>query len=155
MKLLLYPDEFLKTHCDEVKLFNEQLWNNLDHMKVIMQQHDGMGLAANQVGLLQRMFIMKDSKEKIWEFINPVIYSAIDAQYENEGCLRFPGIVVQVKRVKQVSVKAQDRSGEWFGVGAIDKEAVCIQHEIDHLNGITFLDYLSRQQRREALRSLR
>lgn len=155
MKLLLYPNKLLETYCHEVKDFNEDLWNKLDHMKEVMQKAEGLGLAANQVGLDNRMFIMKDSKEKVWEFINPTVLMTDDIQYENEGCLSFPGVVVQVKRAKQVSVRAQDRSGEWFHVGATGKEAVCIQHEIEHLNGLTFMTNLSRQQKRDVIRSMK
>lgn len=155
MKLLYYPDKSLEMACVEVKDFNEDLWNKLDHMKEIMEKNDGMGLAANQVGLTERMFIMKDSKKKIWEFINPVVVFEDDVQYEAEGCLSFPGVTVSVKRFKQVTLVAQDRKGEHINVGAYEKEAVCVQHEMEHLNGITFLDKLSRQQRREVIRSIK
>lgn len=155
MKLLLYPDKSLETICTEVKDFNEDLWNKLDHMKEIMQKHDGMGLAANQIGLTERMFIMKDLKGKIWEFINPVIVFEDDIQYDEEGCLSFPGAIVNIQRAKQVTILAKDRIGFPINAGAIDREAICIQHEMEHLNGITFLNKLSRQQRREVLRSMK
>jgi len=155
MNLLYYPNISLTTYCHEVKTFDHGIHIVLDNMKRIMEEANGMGLAANQVGLDLRVFIMKDLKGKIWEFVNPVIIFEDDVQYEDEGCLSFPGVVVQVKRSKQVSVKAQDRNGEWFHIGAYGKEAVCIQHEMEHLNGQTFLNGLSRQQKRDALRSIK
>lgn len=155
MKLLYYPDESLNTYCQKVEVFDKDLWEKIDGMKKIMEEHDGMGLAANQVGLTDRMFIMKDLKGKIWEFINPVIIYEDDVQYEPEGCLSFPGTTVSIKRSKQVSLVAQDSMGEHFNVGAYGKEAVCIQHEIEHLDGITFLNSLSRQQKRDVLRKVK
>lgn len=155
MKLLYYPNKILATTCDRVQSFDEELHKLLDDMQIVMTQNNGMGLAANQVGVLKRIFIMKDKKDKVWEFINPEIIFTDDVQYEDEGCLSFPGATVQVKRAKQVSVKAQDRNGEDFHISAYEKEAICIQHEMDHLEGKTFLDYLSRQQKRDVLRKVK
>lgn len=155
MKLLYHPNQSLKIYCQEVKTFDAELHKILDEMQKVMLEEDGMGLAANQIGLDTRIFLMKDKKNKVWEFINPIIVFEDDVQYINEGCLSFPGITIQVKRAKQVSVKAKDRNGEEFHIGATDLEAVCIQHEIDHLNGVTFIDNLSRQQRRDVLRKIK
>jgi peptide deformylase len=155
MKLLHYPNKNLEVYCHEVKDFNVDLHNKLDEMQVIMTENNGMGLAANQVGLTDRMFIMRDLKGKLWEFINPLILVEFDVQYEDEACLSFPGISVQVKRAKQVSVEAFDRHGEKFHVVAVDKEAVCVQHEIQHLNGLNFFQGLSRQQKRDSVKRLK
>jgi peptide deformylase len=155
MNLLFYPDKSLETKCEEVTVFDESLHHKLDKMKVLMLAHEGMGLAANQVGLTDKMFIMKDKKGTTWEFINPVISHEYDAQFEKEACLSFPGIDVQIKRFKHLVVKAQDRNDNQFVVGASDLEAICIQHEMDHLSGITFLNHLSRQQRREVLKRIK
>lgn len=155
MKLLLYPNKSLEVYCHEVKEFNEDLHVKLDKMKKIMEESNGMGLAANQVGLTERMFVMKDLKGKIWEFVNPIIIAEFDVQYEDEACLSFPGLSVQVKRAKQVSVQAFNGMGEEFHVVAVDKEAVCVQHEIQHLNGLNFFQGLSRQQKRDAIKRLK
>ena len=155
MKLLTYPNKSLITYCHEVKEFNEELGKKLDQMQIIMKENNGMGLAGNQVGLEDRMFIMKDLKNKIWEFINPEIVFEDGAQYKDEGCLSFPGLVVQVKRPEQVSIKAFDRTGEQFHISAIGIEAICISHEIQHLNGMTFFEGLSRQQKRDAIKRLK
>ena len=155
MKLLLYPNKSLTTYCHEVKEFNEELWKKIDEMKVIMETNNGMGLAANQCGLEDRIFIMKDLKGKIWEFINPEIVFEDGAQYKNESCLSFPGLTVQVKRPEQISIKAFNGMGEQFHISAIGLEAICISHEIEHLNGTTFLNNLSRIQKRDAIKRIK
>lgn len=155
MKLLYYPNIKLKEYCHDVKDFNEELHKKLDQMLPIMIENNGMGLAANQVGLSDRMFIMKDLKGKIWEFINPEVLFEYGAQYKNESCLSFPELVVQVKRPEQISIRAFDRNGEVFHVSAVEKEAICISHEIEHLNGNTFLEGLSRQQKRDAIKRMK
>lgn len=155
MKLLSYPDPFLEVVCEEVTDFDGELHHWLDQMKEIMEKNQGMGLAANQVGLKSRMFIMKDLRGAHWEFINPTIIYEEDLQFENEGCLSFNSILVQVKRPKVIRVKAYNRNGEEFNIVAQDKEAICIAHEIEHLNGKTFLDQMTRQQRRDLLRRMK
>lgn len=154
MKLLYHPDKALKKICSEVDIIDESIYNLLDHMKEIMNKHEGVGLAANQVGSFHKIFIMKDSKNKIWEFINPRMVFFDDVQYESEGCLSYPGIRVSLKRYKQVSVKALNRSGEEFCIGATDREALCIQHEMEHLLGENFLQNISREERRKLLKKV-
>lgn len=124
-------------------------------MLVIMDEHKGMGLSSNQCGLENRMFIMRDLKGKLHEFINPEIIYEYGVQYENEACLSFPGITIQVKRPQQVSVKAKNRHGEEFHIIAMDKEAQCIDHEIQHLQGLTFLEGLTRQGKRDVARQIK
>lgn len=155
MKLLTYPNEALNIKCDDVKDFNEELHKELDAMLPIMKEHNGMGLAANQVGLNKRLFIMKDLRGKLWECINPIIIVEHGVQLENESCLSFPDITVQIKRPEQIRMKAFNRYGEEFEVGAYQVEAICVCHEIDHLNGETFLNRLSRQQRREVIKRMK
>lgn len=152
MKLITYPDKSLEIVCKEVIKFNEELHKELDAMLPIMKEHNGMGLAANQVGLNKRLFLMKDLRGKLWECINPIIVAEYGVQMENEGCLSFPGITIQTNRPEQVRMKAFNRYGEEFEVGAYQIEAICVCHEIDHLNGETFLTKVSRQQRREIMK---
>lgn len=155
MKLLYYPDESLKTYCHEVTEFGEALVKELDQMTEIMLQNNGLGLAANQVGLIKRMFVMRDFKGKIWHFVNPVIIFDDGIQLEDEGCLSFKGLALQIQRAKQVSVKAVDGNGVEFHVAAVDREAICIQHEIEHLNGKMYIDNLPRQQKRDAIKRIK
>jgi len=155
MKLVYYPDPALTAKSEKVTDFDEALWQSLDVMRLIMKQNEGMGLAANQVGICKSFFIMKDKRDQIWDFINPEIIEQSGTQYQQEGCLSFPGVFIQVPRAASVTVKAQDRKGEEFHIIAEDMEAICIQHEIDHIYGIIFLDKATRQQKRIAEAILR
>lgn len=154
MKILKYPDPTLTTPCHPVTEFGDVLRAELDIARQLMQAEKGMGLAANQIGILKRWFIMKDHKGRVWEFVNPEIVEREETCYMPEGCLSAPGVSVQVSRSRTVTVKAQDRNGEEFTIYCEDYEAICIQHEIDHLDGKFFLDTVSRQVRRRAYAQL-
>jgi len=154
MKLVLYPDEVLKKVCEPVTEFNSELHKTLDEMVEIMTSNNGIGLAANQVGISKRFFILKDKHGKVWDFINPKILERSGGIQLNEGCLSAPEVFVQVPRHATVLVEAQDRNGEIFRVIAQDLEAVCVQHENDHLDGVFFIEKTNRNQRRSALRKL-
>lgn len=150
-----YPDPILATKCDPwTSPSFADLHATLNAMFEVMETEKGIGLAANQVGINARIFIMKDQKGKLWEFINPEIVERDGGQQINEGCLSAPGVFVQVPRSQSVTVKAQDRNGEEFRVVCQDIEAVCVQHELDHLDGVFFLSKTSRNQRRAALKTL-
>jgi peptide deformylase len=157
MKILNYPSPTLKIYCQEIKFFNnEELNKELDEMKRLMLENNGMGLSHNQVyDTGKRVFVMKDLKNKIWEFLNPTVIYEYGQTYQNESCLSFPNITIQVSRPEQVSVKAFDRNGEQFHISAIGLEAICISHEIQHLNGMTFFEGLSRQKKRDAIKRLK
>jgi peptide deformylase len=154
MKIYHYPDEILKTPCAPVTSFDERLHKILDEMLPAMKDNSGIGLAANQVGYSMRVFIMLDKKGVLWEFINPEIIEKAGGQQINEGCLSAPGVFVQVPRALYVTVKAKNRHGEEFTIVAEGIDAVCIQHEYDHLDGIFYLEKTSRNQRRAALKQL-
>lgn len=149
-----YPDELLKMKCQLVTEFGPKLNVILDEMAEMMKAENGIGLAANQAGYVLRAFIMIDQKGKLWEFINPELSDADGHIAINEGCLSAPGAFVQVARAQTITVKAFDRNGEPFTVICQDIEAVCVQHEYDHLEGIFYLEKTSRNQRRAALRAL-
>jgi peptide deformylase len=107
----------------------------------------GVGLAAPQVGVLKRLFVMdcsskNDTKHKV-ALINPVIELGEGEQVGEEGCLSFPGIYFEVKRPQRVVVRAQDIDGSAFSLDVMDLEARCVAHETDHLDGELFIDYLS------------
>ncbi len=157
MRTVKYPDPILTTPCPEFKfgtMSDADLFHILDEMAAHMKAEKGIGLAANQVGHSIRVFVMLDAKQKIWEFINPTIIERSGGVQLNEGCLSAPGVVVQVPRFQTVTVKAYDRTGAEFTVVCEDLEAVCVQHELDHLDGVFFLEKTSRNQRRAALKSL-
>lgn len=154
IEVVKYPDPVLLTPCATVTEFGEELHKILDQMPEIMKAQNGIGLAANQIGISKRFFVMLDNKEKLWEFVNPEIIDRDGHLAINEGCLSAPGVFVQVPRSETVTIKAQNRLGEEFKIVCTGIEAICAQHEIEHLQGEFFLEKTSRNQRRAALRAL-
>jgi len=143
MKIIKYPDPRLLQVCAPVLEISESTKSTLDEMWEIMVAHEGMGLAANQVGIMYRMFVMTGLiGEKIY-FINPKILnrSSVPAE-KTEGCLSAPGKYLKVEeRAQWVQVQYQDENGV-ENIRVFDGiHAVCVQHEIDHLLGIFFIDY--------------
>lgn len=145
MKVLRYPDDLLKTKCEEIKVFDRMVEYWSDEMIKTMLANGGIGLAANQVGLNARMFVMipilsNVSKGLPMTLINPEIVHQEGNANMPEGCLSAPGRVATLPRANKVRVKFQNLLGmeverEFEGINA-----VCVQHEIDHLNGIFFLE---------------
>lgn len=145
MHVLRYPDQRLRTQAVPVVTVDDNLRTVIDNMFETMYHSQGVGLAATQVDIHQRLFIADcgtEQKEPL-VFINPEIIEQ-EGLFENEeGCLSFPGVYASVERAGTVKVKALDRNGEPFEMEADGLLAICIQHEIDHLNGKLFVDYLS------------
>lgn len=145
MHVLRYPDERLRTKAVPVVTVDDNLRTVIDNMFETMYDAQGVGLAATQVDVHQRLFIADCGSEENEPlvFINPEILEQ-EGLFENEeGCLSFPGIYASVERAGSVTVKALDRNGNAFEMEADGLLAICIQHEIDHLNGKLFVDYLS------------
>ena len=138
-KVVKVGDEILRKKSKEVKDFDESLWQLLDDMKETMHASDGMGLAAVQVGILRRAIIV-DVNNAFIELINPVITAKKGEDIEQEGCLSVGNFRGRVKRPYQITVKAFDRFGYPFTLTGEKWLARCICHEIDHLNGILFID---------------
>lgn len=138
-KVVKVGDEILRKKSKEVKDFDESLWQLLDDMKETMYASDGMGLAAVQVGILRRAIIVEVNNAFI-ELINPVITAKKGEDIEQEGCLSVGNFRGRVKRPYQITVKAFDRFGYPFTLTGEKWLARCICHEIDHLNGILFID---------------
>lgn len=136
-------DPVLAKVCKPVTEFNEKLWSLLDDMAETMRKADGVGLAAPQVGVLRRLFVM-DVGDGLIEAINPEIIDAKGKQEETEGCLSCPGEYGVTTRPRTVKLKAQDRNGKWFIIKADDLKARCICHENDHLDGILFKKHVIR-----------
>ena len=135
-KILTGNDPVLTTKCREITEFNARLHDFLDDMAQTMEKADGVGLAANQVGVLRRACII--DVDGLIELINPEIIATDGEQFEQEGCLSFPGDFGTTHRPLTVEVRAVDRFGKPFTLKATDLKARAICHEIDHLNGITF-----------------
>lgn len=147
LPIVKYGDPVLTQRANEVTVFDEELRTFVDNMFETMYDAPGVGLAAPQVGVLKRIFIMdcstsKEPKTK-YVFINPVLLENEGDQTGDEGCLSFPGIYFEVKRPRRVVVKAQDVTGKEFTADVMDLEARCVAHETDHLDGELFIDHLS------------
>lgn len=135
-------DEILYKKCKDVVKFDKKLHILLDDMYDTMKKSNGVGLAAPQVGILKRVAVIdisEDSTEKI-EIINPEIIAESGEQTDKEGCLSFPDVFGKVTRPKKVTVKAQDRDGNFFEVKGEGLLARAFCHEIDHLDGKVFID---------------
>lgn len=138
-KILQLGDDTLRKKSFKVEQINEKTIQLLDDMKDTLDKAQGAGLAAVQVGVLRRIFIV-DVEEGFFEFINPEIISTSGEQYGIEGCLSVKGKWGDVKRPYQVTIKAQNRKGEYFTLTAKDFFAKAICHEYDHLEGIVYVD---------------
>ncbi len=143
-------DDILAKTSKAVTNFDKKLWELLDDMKETMDEANGVGLAAVQVGVLRRVFII-DVGDGLLEFINPEIISEEGEQDGVEGCLSFPGQFGWVYRPNKVHIKAQNRNGEWFEVEGEELFARAMCHEYDHLNGKVFKEYVDRLLTQEEL----
>lgn len=139
--ILKDEDPTLRKVCRPVTEFNERLWQLLDDMADTMHKAEGVGLAGPQVGILRRVVVM-DVGDGVIEAINPEIVSESGKQEGPEGCLSFPGKWGTVVRPYKVKMKAQDRHGKWYYLTGEELLARCMCHEIDHLNGVVFLDHV-------------
>ena len=146
LNILEYPDKRLRTVATPITEFDDKLSTLIDDMFETMYGAPGVGLAATQVNVHKRMMVIDVSEDKSEPlvFINPEIVEKHDEALNQEGCLSVPEIYADVMRAGRIKVKAQDRDGKEFEMEADELLGICIQHEIDHLNGIVFVDYLSR-----------
>ena len=147
LEVVKYGDPVLTERAEEVTEFDEKLRKLVDNMFETMYGAPGVGLAAPQVGILKRLFVMdcssgKNKKQKV-ALINPVIETEEGEQLGEEGCLSFPGIYFQVKRPERVVVRARDIDGSPIKLDVMGLEARCTSHETDHLDGELFINYLS------------
>ncbi|POZ63249.1 peptide deformylase [Chromobacterium alticapitis] len=151
LNILHYPDERLHTVAAPVEVFDAALKQQIDDMFETMYEAKGIGLAATQVDYHRRLVVMDISEERDERrvFINPEIVEKDGETVYEEGCLSVPGIYDKVTRAERVKVKAQDSDGKTFELEADGLLAICIQHELDHLNGVVFVERLSqmKQQR--------
>ena len=152
LSILKYPNSFLEKKADCINLdkINKKYLNDIvNQMKCLMKSNGGMGLAATQVGINMRLFIMDDAyNNKILVAINPIIKNYGRQIYEEEGCLSIPNVSTKIKRFFSTERKAYDHKGEHFILNYEGDLARCIQHEVDHLNGILYFKYLSPLKRK-------
>ena len=151
LKLLHYPDPRLRNKAKPVESINNAIERLIDDMFATMYNAPGIGLAAVQVDIALQIVVLDVSLEKTNPIclINPCIEPFGEMTQTEEGCLSVPGVYETVHRHSQVTVQALDRKGNPLSFDAADLLAVCIQHEVDHLSGILFVEHLSRlkQQR--------
>lgn len=134
-------DSALRQKAKEVTKFTPAIHKVLTDMAETMRYADGVGLAGNQVGILKRLIVI-DVGEGLIELVNPTVLEKRGSQYGSEGCLSLPGISGKVERAQFIRIEAQNRDGETFKLEGEDLLARCIQHEMDHLDGVLFTDYL-------------
>ena len=160
-EIVVYPDKRLKLVSKEVTDFNDELHTLLDDMYDTMRAKNGVGLAAIQVGVDQRVLIIniplenipegedEQPKENTLEMINPVIVEKDGSTKFQEGCLSVPGVYEEVERAKHVKVEYFDRFGEKHTIEDDDFLAIAMQHEMDHLDGKVFIEKLSYMKRKK------
>lgn len=141
-------DDLLRKKSKPVKNFDENLWELLDDMRETMYKNNGMGLAAVQVGVLKRVIII-EANNMFMELINPEIIAMSGSDIEKEGCLSVGSKYEYVKRPMQVTVKAQDRLGYDFTITGEKYLARVLCHEIDHLDGVLFIDKVVKNHKGE------
>ena len=145
-KILTDKEPALHKVCKPVTSFDRKLHKLLDDMKDTLIESGGVGLAAPQVGILRRVFLVDVGVEEpeVVEFINPEILETDGEQYGPEGCLSVPGKYGLVKRPYYAKVRAQDRNGEWFEAEGEELIGRCFCHEYDHLDGIVYTEKMDR-----------
>jgi peptide deformylase len=151
-EILEYPDPRLREVGKPVRAVDEEIRQLVDDMAETMYAAPGVGLAAPQIGVPLRVFVIdiatEDEPSDLRAFINPEIVALEGTQNWNEGCLSFPGVSEEIKRAERVKVRALDQKGKSFELEADGLLAVAIQHENDHLNGVLMIDKLSALKKR-------
>jgi peptide deformylase len=142
-KIVVEGDEVLRKRSREVSQVDDRIRMILDDMLETMRDYDGVGIAAPQVGILKRIFIVEAEEGDVLEAVNPEILSMEGLVAGEEGCLSVPGYFGTVERPEKVRLRAQDRNGEFFEIEAEGLKAVAICHEYDHLEGVLFTDKAS------------
>ena len=150
LDILQFPDSRLRTVARPVAEVDDSIRQLVDDMLETMYEAPGIGLAATQVNVHKRVLVidLSEQQNEPLVFINPEL-EILDGEKEprQEGCLSIPGVYDDVSRIDQVRVSALDRNGEPFEMQASGLLAICLQHEVDHLNGRLFIDYLSQLKR--------
>jgi peptide deformylase len=146
LTVLRFPDPRLKTKASPVAEITDATSIIIDDMLATMYDEKGVGLAATQVNIHQRIVVVdvSENNDQPIVLINPeIIAKSNETAINEEGCLSVPGVYAKVDRHETCTVKALDRNGKEFTLDAEELLSICIQHEIDHLNGVLFVDYLS------------
>jgi peptide deformylase len=151
-----YPDSVLKMTARPVEEFDDDLRRLVDRMKQLMVDANGIGLAATQVGVLQRLFVFQVAEDETVALANPqIVERAEETAVEDEGCLSIQGVHLPVERATTITITGQDENGEDVRYELEEPYSRVAQHESDHLDGVLILDRTTPEARREALGSLR
>lgn len=156
LEILHFPDSRLRTRAQPVETVDAEVRRLVDDMFETMYAAPGIGLAATQVNVHRRVLVVDVSEEKNQPltFINPEILDRQGTEEMEEGCLSVPGFYEKVRRAERIRVRALDRDGKAFELETDGLLAVCIQHEIDHLDGKLFVDYVSSLKRQRIRKKL-
>lgn len=156
LDILHYPDPRLRTVAKPVEVVDDEIRRLVDDMFETMYEAPGIGLAATQVNVHRRVIVIDVSEDRSDPrvFINPELLEKDGVEQMQEGCLSVPGYYDLVERAERIRVRALNRDGETFELEADGLLAVCVQHEIDHLNGKLFVDHLSELKRKRVRKKL-
>ena len=156
LEILEFPDPRLRTVASPVKSINGEIVKFTERLLFTMYDASGIGLAASQVNFHQRIIAIdiSETKDDPLILINPKIIERAGEIESNEGCLSIPGFYEPVKRFSEINIKAINLNGDKFFLEATELLAVCIQHEIDHLDGKLFVDHISRLRKSIIIRKL-
>lgn len=158
LQILTYPDPILKSVAEPVSEVTDEIRKLVEDMAETMYDAPGVGLAANQVGVLKRIFVIdvadEDEPSNLLTFINPEILEMDGEHFFAEGCLSFPGASEDIKRAESVKVRALGIDGASFELEADGLLAVAIQHENDHLNGVLMIDKVGSLKKRKISRQV-
>ncbi len=159
LPIRIFPDPVLRVRCQEVEAFDESLERLAANMVQTMHAAPGIGLAASQVGVEKRIALVDvsvgEDPDSLLVMVNPELADTSGLDIDEEGCLSIPGITEKVKRAESIRLVAMNLDGEPFELEAEGLVARAIQHEIDHLDGVLFVDHLSGLRREKVKRQLR
>jgi peptide deformylase len=151
-----YPDAALKMKARPVEEFDDELRSLVERMTRLMEDANGIGLAATQVGMLRRLFVFQPAEDEVAAVVNPeIVERSEETEVADEGCLSIQGVLVPVERATTVTIAGLDEDGEEVRYELEDVYARVAQHEIDHLEGVLMIDRTTPEARREALAILR
>jgi len=151
-----YPDPVLRMEARPVEEFDQDLLRLVDRMKELMKEANGVGLAANQVGVLRRVFVFSPEDDVVAVLVNPeLVRKSDEVDVDDEGCLSMQGIAIPLTRPVSVRIEGRDERGKEVGFDLEGLPARIAQHELDHLDGTLILDRTTDEGRREALAALR
>lgn len=151
-----YPDPALRMRANEVEHFDDSLRQLAERMTALMIDAYGVGLAATQVGVLQRLLVFQSGDDELRVLVNPrLVQQSDEVEVEDEGCLSLQRVLVPVERSARVTIEAQDLDGDEVRLELDELPARVVQHELDHLDGVLIVDKTTDDARREAMATLR